>query len=327
MTYDAYEQSYQRIAAANPLEKDYVKKSDDELEDSDLELLESGENKELEGEDGVLFFPTLYNKAYSVRPISQSSLMRYMKTAMGASDSIVKDTKIVQKPSPLVARFVSTIEVVVAKLFLAGFMWQSCATLSGASSDTFWYALVAGVGEATGVFFGNLFYDVFKKTFIDDSVDAVASLHTSVLLATATVCSGTAWQPTVNLLRNNLGLPFYGVFWGTWIGCTYCFNFGLRIARNLFSVKLTYVEGPTWENSRTDFSLSITIGAATAFFVGTDAVNYTPEENFLYHVVGTTDAMSPMEGAFRAGCSTALGFVVAQTVFNLVYPYGTCWID
>ena len=58
------------------------------------------------------------------------------------------------------------------------------------------------------------------------------------------------------------------VFAGTWIFCTFA-NFGLRIARNIYSESMDAVEEPTWANGKSDFHLSLTIGAATAFFVGT----------------------------------------------------------
>ena len=93
------------------------------------------------------------------------------------------------------------------------------------------------------------------------------------------------------------------------------FNFGLRVARNLYSTTFEYVEEPTWENSRTDLQLSLTNGVATSFFVG------------LLVAVGVHEDDSVLPGALKAGLSTAMGFVVAQTVFNVVFPSDKCWID
>ena len=164
-------------------------------------------------------------------------------------------------------------EVIIAKIFFAGFFWQTNASLSS------W--------EATGVFLGNCFYDIFKKILVDEDINLVASVQTGIFLATATLCSGTAWQPTVNILQS-IGLSFLGVFVGTWIACTYAFKFGLQVGRALYFTKLIHVQKSTWENSQTDFALSIAIGGATAFFVGTDT-SYSSDEIFLYHLIGIKD--------------------------------------
>ena len=94
----------------------------------------------------------------------------------------------------------------------------------------------------------------------------------------------------------------------------------------MYSKAFEYVEEPTWENSRTDFLLSFTIGGATAFFVGTDTT-YLPEENFLIDVVGVHDSFSIVHGAVLAGISTALGFGLTQVVFNIAFPPKKNWID
>jgi len=230
-----------------------------------------------------------------------------------------------QKLSYIKSRFISTFEVIIAKLFFAGFFWQSAATLSGLDSQTFAFAIVTGIGEATGVFFGNLLYDMVKKSSVDSSINLTASLQTSIFLSTATFCSGTSWQPIVNMFKN-IGLGFLGTFVGTWIFCTFAFNSGLRLGRNVYWNTLSFIEKPTWENSRNDFALSVTIGGATAFFVGTDT-SFSPEDNFLYHIVGIQENMNDLIGAILAGSSTALGFGITQSVLNIIYPPETCWID
>ena len=116
------------------------------------------------------------------------------------------------------------------------------------------------------------------------------------------------------------------VFAGTWIFCTVAFNFGLRIARNIYSESMDAVEEPTWANGKSDFHLSLTIGAATAFFVGTDSA-YRSSENFLLNIVGINDGDSIIKACLLAGLSTSLGFGIAQALFNVLFPAGKCWID
>ena len=84
------------------------------------------------------------------------------------------------------------------------------------------------------------------------------------------------------------------------------------------------IEEPTYANSKNDASLSVAIGGATGFFVGTDAA-YLPEQNFLLHVVGISDGTPDLVGCAMAGTSTSLGFMAAQSSLNVIYPTGKCW--
>mmetsp|Transcript_16382 Transcript_16382/g.24787 ORF Transcript_16382/g.24787 Transcript_16382/m.24787 type:complete len:285 (-) Transcript_16382:182-1036(-) len=219
-------------------------------------------------------------------------------------------------------RFSSMLDVVISKLFPAGFCWQLASSVCGFDAKSPKFALATGFGEALGVFSGHILYTYLKSK--SNGYNSKEATQTALLLATGTICSGTSWQPIVNTLQG-MGLSFPGVFIGTWIACTYAFNFGLRIARNLYADSMEYVEGATYDNSRSDFALSLTIGAATAFFVGTDVS--MGDSNFLLSLVGIQSDFSMLKGALLAGLSTALGFSAAQTVFNIVFPPGKCWID
>ena len=310
---------------SDPLLEDFTEDIDDITGDDD--------------EAGILYFPGMGKRAYSVRPIPLSTLdfsgkMPFLNYAPGGDKKVLEQLKQetlyklrkYHERDLFWKRFAVTMEVIISKLFPAGFFWQSAASLCGLSSDTSGFAFCTGLGEASGVFFGHVLYQLYKCGGSFKSKDESSEVYqTAAFLATGTICSGTSWQPVVNTLQS-LGLSFLGVFLGTWIMCTYAFNFGLRMARNLYSENMKAVEEPTWLNSKSDFALSITIGGATAFFVGTDT-SYLPDENFLLHLVGVYDDYSVLYGAFLAGCSTALGFGVAQTIFNLSYPTGKCWID
>ena len=63
------------------------------------------------------------------------------------------------------------------------------------------------------------------------------------------------------------------------------------------------------------------------FFVGTDAGAYMPSQNFLIDIVGIKAGTPDLVGCAIAGSSTALGFVSAQSAFNVVYPAGKLWND
>ena len=98
---------------------------------------------------------------------------------------------------------------------------------------------------------------------------------------------------------------------------------GLYLSYSLF-YDIPYLQ--TYENSTTDKSLSVAIGGATGFFVGTDAA-YLPAQNFLLPVVGIHDTTPALAGCVIAGTSTSLGFLSAQTTLNLIYPKDKLWND
>mmetsp|Transcript_22836 Transcript_22836/g.47853 ORF Transcript_22836/g.47853 Transcript_22836/m.47853 type:complete len:336 (-) Transcript_22836:477-1484(-) len=239
--------------------------------------------------------------------------------------------------NPLVNRFLITAEVTVSKIFPAGFGWQASSILAsdhlGYSSDTMAFALTTGLGDAIGVLAGHVAYFSLKKAYLEqtadssesNSIDMERETQTGILLGTAALCSGTAWQPIVDTLQS-LQLPFLQVFGGTWIGCGTAFYFGLRLGRTVLSGFFPHIHYPTFENGRTDKSLSAAIGGATGFFVGTD-VGYLPGQNFLGGVVGIADGTSSLVGCGLAGSATSLGFVTAQSTLNAVYPRGRLWND
>ena len=249
---------------------------------------------------------------------------------VGAVSAEVPETKSEKKDSGLAGRFAVTAEVTVSKIFPAGFGWQSSSIVAeqqfGFSADTMSFALTTGFGDALGVLIGHSAYFAAKKAVTsDDSIDMSREVQTGTLLATAAFCSGTAWQPLVDALQG-ANLSFSAVFAGTWVGCGTAFYLGLRGARTILSGFLEHVHEPTYENSKTDTSLSVAIGGATGFFVGTDAA-YLPDQNFLIDIVGIQDGTPDLTGCAIAGTSTGLGFVSAQTPMNLIFPAKKCWND
>ena len=80
-----------------------------------------------------------------------------------------------------------------------------------------------------------------------------------------------------------------------------------------------------YENLKADAQLSVAIGGATGCFVGTD-VSYG-DANWLRPLIGVEDGMGAVHGSILAGTSTALGFTAVQTVQNIGYPMGRCWVD
>jgi hypothetical protein len=218
--------------------------------------------------------------------------------------------------------------VTISKIFPAGFGWQTASIVAdkaGFEADSLNFALTTGAGDFVGVFCGHTAFYLAKKAVTgSEDINPLETVQTGFLLGTAAFCSGTAWQPLVNALQG-ANLPFWGVMGGTWAGCAAAFYAGLRAGRTVLS-PLEHIEEPTYGNSKNDLSLSVAVGGATGFFVGTDAA-YLPDQNFLIDVVGIPDGTPDLAGCAIAGTSTAMGFAATQSAFNVVFPAGKCWND
>lgn len=257
-------------------------------------------------------------------PIRESDATTTDATAATAAPVVAK-----AKTSSLLSRFSTTAEVTVSKIFPAGFGWQTASIIAssglGYSTDSAAFALTTGAGDAIGVLLGHYTFYAAKKSLVDGTIDMTKELHTGILLGSAAFCSGTAWQPAVDMFQG-ANLSFGQVFAGTWMCCGAAFYVGLRVTRTILSGYLEHIQEPTFANSMHDKSLSMAIGGATGFFVGTDAA-YLPDQNFLINIVGIQPGTPDIVGCAIAGSSTSLGFVSAQSAFNLVYPAKKLWND
>lgn len=230
----------------------------------------------------------------------------------------------------LANRFAITFEVMVSKIFPAGFGWQyaSCVAEAnmGLAADSAGFALMTGIGDGLGVLFGHSLYFVGKKAITGDAnIDTKLQTQTGLLLGSAAFCSGTAWQPTVDFLSAS-NIAFTPVAAGTTACCGIAFYAGLRIFRKLYGdiLGMDGVESNSYSNLKADALLSLSIGGATGAFVGTDV---SQTANWLRPVVGIEDGVSTLTGAATAGSSTALGFLAFQSAQNLVEPEGKNWVD
>jgi len=268
-------------------------------------------------------------RLFSLSPVNIDSQAKQKEEQQKRSfASLQPPAQAIYVDSGLKKRFSVMAEVTISKIFPAGFGWQTASIAAselGYASDTLGFACITGAGDGVGVLGGHMAYFAIKKALVDSSIDMTKQLHTGILLGCAAFCSGTAWQPVVNVLQG-LNLPFSGVFTGTWLACGTAFYVGLRASRTVLSGVLEHVHEPTYENSTRDAGLSLAIGGATGFFVGTDAV-YLPDQNFLIDIVGITEGTSALAGCAIAGSSTSLGFATSQTAFNFMYPPGKNWID
>lgn len=109
-----------------------------------------------------------------------------------------------------------------------------------------------------------------------------------------------------------------------WAGCGLAFFSGLRVFRMVYGSFMSGVAEPDYGNLKADAALSLSVGAATGAFVGTDLS--FGASNWLADIVGIGD-VSALHGMVLAGSSTLLGFTAVQLVQNFVVPAGKNWVD
>jgi hypothetical protein len=227
--------------------------------------------------------------------------------------------------SPAMARLRPTLEVMASKIFPAGFGWQGASVLAGHlehAPDTVSFFLMTGAGDFVGVLTGHMLFAAAKSALGGKS-NPGAELPTGLWLATAAFCSGTAWQPMVNILHDGLGLTFASTAVATGFATGIAFFGGLRLGRTLYA-PLGLAPGDS-SNLLADATLSVAIGGATGTFVGTD-ISFGAD-NVLRPFFGVESEMTDIQRMVRAGMSTSAGFLGLQALQNAALPAGASWID
>ena len=143
------------------------------------------------------------------------------------------------------------------------------------------------------------------------------------VIAAASFCSGTAWQPAVNTAAIHIG-EFTPAALFVGLICGVFFFLGLTCANESVAAVLKVPRQPRRVLFAHDVSLSIAVVGAAAFFVGTDQ---TYPGNWLSPAVGERSGASIGLDSFKAGLSTALGFAVFQCVLIVATPVGLLWTD
>lgn len=207
--------------------------------------------------------------------------------------------------------------------FPSGFFWQLFGFAAQNSSAAL-FALATGVGDALGVFVGQiLLYVVLKRIKPSHWTGWSNAVLAASVIATASFCSGTAWQPAVNTAAIHID-EFTAAALFVGLICGVFFFLGLTCANESVAAVLKVPRQPRRVLLAHDVSLSVAVVGAAAFFVGTDQ-NYPG--NWLSPVVGERSGASVGLDSFKAGLSTALGFAVFQCVLVLATPAGLLWTD
>jgi len=229
----------------------------------------------------------------------------------------------------------------VSKLLPAGAGWQAMGSLAstwGVSSSSASFALLTGLGDGLGVGLGHLLYKTCQRAIIRSANKKRSSqeqleepslpveLQTGIYLGSAAFCSGTVWQPLVNVLTETFPNDFFTTMSGTGVVCAAVFFAGLRGGRILYgsSGLMPAISPNSKQNLKSDAFLSVSIGGGSACFVGTD---YNMLGNPFKDLLGITPTDTAVMGCLRAGTSTSLGYLAFQTGQNLALPVGKNYLD
>ena len=119
---------------------------------------------------------------------------------------------------------------------------------------------------------------------------------------------------------------FLLVLLSTWLVQGTVFFLGLHGARFVMATLLRFeaIEAPLSTDTLVyDFSLALSIGSASGFFVATDPF----ANNALTRAFGVEPTTGPWTASARGGASMVVGFLLAQGVQNAVFPANTTWAD
>jgi hypothetical protein len=206
------------------------------------------------------------------------------------------------------------------------------------------YFLLTGVGAALGVFMGQLAYasGVYAVTavtkhargeVVPTAKTLLMGLEFAALLSAGAFLAGFTWEPVVNSLlfalapaTTDANAVFVLILVCTLFIQGTVFFVGVQGARYLFSSLLHFeaIDPPLSSHTMTyDGTLSLSIGGAQGLFVAT----MTFASNPLTKTFGVQSTTGPLVGSLRGGGSMVVGFLVVQTMQNIVFPASTTWAD
>ena len=192
---------------------------------------------------------------------------------------------------------------------------------AGASSNEPSFAFMAGLGDAIGVFSGNLLLSLLPRYLIFGEGVAMGTVKGG-WLAFAALSSGTLWQPVLNM-THALGFTLTALITGLF--CAAGFFSLLRLGRDLGSIalQLQALNGSDLRSLQVDMSIALAVAGGAFLFCATDG----SLENNWASVFVVSDGTSRPVGMALAGASSACGFLAVQLLMNLVVPDGLLWLD
>lgn len=219
--------------------------------------------------------------------------------------------------------------IAAPKIFFAAFAWEGfgliATEVSLLTTSSAGYFLMTGVGATIGYFISHLII-MHLMCITPRTTEYYGEMHTGLLLAIASgLFAGTLWGVWVWTGSAFLGTTFTGMFFYMFAATFLVFYAALCFLRVLNSVlpsQLRMVLGDVDQLWRFDLTLSISVAAADAFFVATSSSLFPGSWLVVFDVTSET----PVGIALSfSGVSSMIGFLIAQSLQNLVFEY--TWLD
>ena len=181
-----------------------------------------------------------FRKGFEVEPLARDRPVAGF--ASGSEDGAAiyaPGARVPYQPGPVIGRFAVLAEVLISKIFPAGFGWQGFSCIAeemGCEADQVSFFFITGVGDFCGVLAGHTTFYFIKKCLFDPSIKMSDTFQVGVWLASAAFLSGGAWQPIVNAFQAKGTyydgiIPFNNAVAGTTLVCGCMFYLGCASPR------------------------------------------------------------------------------------------------
>jgi hypothetical protein len=215
------------------------------------------------------------------------------------------------------------------EVFLCGFLWQGFSLMTNANTYSTTFYFLTGLGSGLGAFVGSLLSNI-KIVEGTPSLRKLDMFHSCAFFLAILFGSGTTWQRIVNDTKD-YNMNFSASFFYMWLMSTLLFCTVLTVMRRLHTAWIEHVrKQDPWDDVQSvstrfyyDVQLSLCVGLADAFFVGT--VKGVYDDNWLGGAFGTTSSTPVFESMSKAGASTCVGFTLLCFIMNGVVKYH--WLD
>lgn len=212
------------------------------------------------------------------------------------------------------------------KIFFGAMLWQGFSYACNCNLDSANFYFITGFGSALGTFLSSVALGLALKGSLDDFLNEFS--HGVLYALPVFLGPGTCWQKNVND-SVDWKFTFTGAFFHMFLISTALYFPAVVFLRaiNQYFIKPKGIDtgiDTVEERIYFDFLLSLSIAFGDAFFMGTAAAQHF-EDNWLAPAFGVYDDTPVFTGMMWAGLSTLCGFLIIQTVQNLVLK--DTWLD
>ena len=209
--------------------------------------------------------------------------------------------------------------------------WEGFALLStdllGESKFSASYCFMAGLGSFLGALAYSTLLVFIQSQLTETSIWSLLPESVARSIAGG-VTTGTLWQFSVNISELK-SYSFTGAFFFVYFMSVIAFftmMFLIRFSNTLFLSSSTKfnIKPYSLDLAYYDLMLALCTGAADAFFIGTDNSQFADGWLSSFNV---SDSMNAAQKVALAGAAGLTGFLVYQTLVNLIVPLHWAWVD